>query len=118
MKIFVAILVFTSLLLMAEAVNYKKAYCGNQEFVGNAANKTPHLHCEKNHLTLTRNGGKQHTPLHGNCNKVNEILGDIPGFYGMAKNPAAITAVLVRYHTDGCPTTSKLANLLFLLLQN
>ncbi len=117
MKIFVAILVFTSLILMAEAVNFKKDYCGNQEFIGNAAGRTPHLHCGKDHLTLTRTGGK-HNGLDGNCNKVNEVLGDIPFFYGTAKNAAAITAILKKYHSDGCPTTSKLAKLLFLLLQN
>lgn len=130
MKIFVVvILAFTSLLLMAEAksINYKKVYCNNQEFVGTPIPKTkkqankiggiyPHLHCGKTHLTLSRskNGGRNN--LEGDCNKVNEILADIPGYYGTASNPAAITAVLRAYSDDDCPTESKLENLLQNLL--
>ena len=86
-------------------VNIMREYCGNQEFVGNAANRYPHLHCGKRFLTLSRSG-KNHVNLQGNCNKVNSILGDIDYNYGTAADPAAITRVLRDYYEDDCPYQS------------
>ncbi len=129
MKVFVVvILALTSLLLMVEAgsINYKKTYCNNQEFVGppvprtkkekqNMGKRYPHLHCGKTHLTLSPRMNGCRNNLQGDCRKVNEILNDIPRYYGSARNADAITDVLVKYRRDGCPTESKLENL---LLQN
>ena len=123
MKIFVVVILAFTLLLVAEAkrINYKKEYCGNEVYVGNPPKTSkeakiigriyPHLHCDKDFLTLSRIDGK-HNNLKGDCNKVNEILGDIDGFYGKARKPCTITAVLVKYRDDDCPTQSKLENLL------
>ena len=113
-QIFVALLAFTSLLIVAEAVNFKKTYCGNQEYIGNPGHKYPHLHCGKSFLTLSRNKCS-HNNLQGRCNKVNEILGNIQNYYGNAGNPGAITAVLTEYQDDDCPT---LLSLLLQVLQN
>ncbi len=114
MKIFVAILALTSFLLVAEAVNYKRDYCGNREFVGNRKNKYPHLHCGRKFLTLSRSNC-QHDNLHGRCNKVNEILGSPDRFYGKARKPCEITAVLKKYKKAGCLTA---VNVLLQVLQN
>lgn len=83
-------------------VNIMKEYCGNQEFVGNAANRYAHLHCGKRFLTLSRSK-KKHVNLQGNCNKVKSILGDIDNNYGTAANPGNITRVLQDYYEDKCP---------------
>ena len=83
-------------------INIMKEYCGNQEFVGNVANRYAHLHCGKRFLTLSRSR-KNHVNLQGNCNKVNRILGDIDNSYGTAANPGAITRVLRDYYKDDCP---------------
>ena len=89
--------------VLAKPVNYKKDYCGNQDYVGNNGNKYPHLHCDKSFLTLSRSSTK-HDKLQGRCNKVLEILNDWENYYGRANDPAAITNVLRKYHNDDCPT--------------
>ncbi len=102
MKIFVTIVAFTSLLLIAEAVNFKKDYCGNQEYVGNAGGRYPHMHCGKSFLTFSQSKSN-HNNLQGRCTKVNELLGDREEYYGTASNPNDITDVLQSYHDDDCP---------------
>ncbi len=88
----------------AFAVNYKKDYCGGEDYVGNAGSKYPHLHCGKDFLTLSRSGS-DHINFNGrpNCNKVNEVLDDVAGNYGSASDKAAITNALTAYKNAGCP---------------
>ncbi len=100
MKTLLVITVLASLLLLANAVNYKKEFCGNQEYVGNPGSKYPHLHCGKGHLTVSRTH-KQHYNVQGNCKKIDEILGDRKRFYN---DIPAITSVLKAYSAEGCPT--------------
>lgn len=89
----------------AKAINYKKKYCANNDYIGNAGSKYPHLHCDKTHLTLSR-GKNIHDNLQGKCNKVEEILNSQDGYYGNANSPCEITAILKKYYNDGCPTES------------
>ncbi len=103
MNILLVLTFLVSFLLLASAINYKKDYCDNEEYVGNSGHKYPHLHCGKKFLTLSRNKNR-HNNLQGHCNKVNEILGNINGYYGNAGNSYAITAVLREYANDDCPT--------------
>jgi hypothetical protein len=88
----------------AAAVNYKKDYCGNQEYVGNTGKKYAHLHCGKSFFTLSKTKSN-HTNFNGNgnCNKVDEVLNDKEGFYGTAANMTAITNALDAYKNAGCP---------------
>jgi len=88
----------------ALAVNYKKDYCGNQEYVGNTGSRYAHLHCGKDFFTLSKTSSN-HINFNGrgNCNKVDEVLADKEGYYGTAKNMGAITTALTSYKTAGCP---------------
>ncbi len=95
-------LVLAALVLVSEAVNFKKQYCGNHEYVGNRGHKYPHLHCGKNFLTLSRESNR-HTGLIEKCNKINEILADKRNYYGEATDPQKITAALKLYFRDVCP---------------
>ncbi len=92
-------LVLAALVLVSAAVNFKKQYCGNQEYVGNPGHKYPHLHCGKNFLTLSRDSNR-HTGLIERCNKIKEILED--NYYGEATNTQLITAALKLYFKDVC----------------
>ena len=103
MKITLVLAALTLLVLATEAVNIKKKYCGNDEYVGNLGSKYPHLHCGKNFITLSK-GKKSHNNLQGKCSTVNRILGDVNGYYGNAGNKQAITNALTAYKNDGCPT--------------
>ena len=101
-SLFVLGLVILVLTSCADVVNYKKDYCGNEEYVGNNGNKYPHLHCGRNFLTLSRSK-TNHNNLQGKCNKVEEILADPDYYYGSAANSTAITIVLTKYQEKGCP---------------
>ncbi len=103
MKTFLIMSVFVVLLLTIEAVNIKKDYCGNEEYVGNSGGKYPHLHCGKSFLTLSKSSGN-HNNIQGRCTKVKEIFEDEESYYGSAKDPSAITAVLKEYYDYDCPT--------------
>ena len=98
-------LVILVLAILTEAVNFKKDYCGNQDYVGNNGNKYPHLHCGKSFLTLSRSR-KRHNNLQRRCNKVLEILNNWKYYYGRAKQPCAITTVLQNYYNDKCLVAS------------
>lgn len=84
--------------------NYKKDYCGNQDYVGNTGARYAHLHCGKNFFTLSKTR-TNHTNFNGrgNCNKVDEVLADKNDYYGTAANMAAITTALEAYKAAGCP---------------
>ena len=90
------------LFVITEAVNIKKTYCGNNEFLGNRPNKYPHLHCGKNFITFSR-GRFKHDNLQGRCNKVQQILANKDRLYGNAASPGEITSALQNYLNAGCP---------------
>lgn len=94
-------LILAALVLISEAVNIKKIYCGKQEYVGNPGNKYPHLHCGSNFLTLSREKNR-HINLIEKCNTINEILKDKLNYYGKAANPKSITTALKLYFEDVC----------------
>lgn len=106
MKIALAVTVLAVAFLAAEAVNIKKTYCNNEEYIGNRGGKYPHLHCGKSFITLSKTK-TNHLNMQGKCNTVNRVLGDPQGNYGNAGNPGAITAVLRAYANADCPTLLK-----------
>jgi hypothetical protein len=103
-RILLVVALLMTLSTTAFAANYKRDYCGNQEYVGNTGARYPHLHCGSNFFTLSRTGSN-HINFNGrgNCNKVNEVLDDKDNQYGRAADPAAITTALDAYKTAGCP---------------
>jgi hypothetical protein len=98
-----AIAVIAILPVTALAVDYKKTYCGKQDYVGNTGAKYAHLHCGKSFFTLSR-GKKDHINFNGrgNCNKVDEVLADKDNQYGTAADMQAITTALEAYKAQGC----------------
>ncbi len=96
------------LILTVDAVNVKKDYCSNQEYVGNRGSKYPHLHCGKNFLTLSRSKTRHVNDLHKYeyCNKLNEILKDWQNYYGGAADSKAITEALKLCYEDLCTSDS------------
>ena len=103
MKIFSMVIVLVIFVLaVGAAVNIRKKYCNNKEFIGNRPSKYPHLHCGKGFLTLSRSKSN-HKNIQGCCNKVNEVLGSRDHYYGHAADPQSITAVLRAYQRDDCP---------------
>lgn len=102
MKISLVVSAFYVIMLAVEAVNIKRVYCDNQEFVGNLPSRYPHLHCGKSFLTLSRTGSN-HLNMQGQCNVVDRVLSDWEFYYGRARDPQAITNVLNHYQGDRCP---------------
>lgn len=98
------ILLIMALSTEAFALDYKKTYCGNQEYVGNSGARYAHLHCGKSFFTLSRaKTDKVNFNGRPNCNKVDEVLADKQNQYGSANDPQAITNALDAYKADGCP---------------
>ena len=119
MKIALVLTALTLFVLAAEAVNIKKKYCGNQEYVGNPGSKYPHLHCGKSFITLSK-AKKNHNNLQGKCNVVKNIIGDPNSYYGNAGNVQAITNALTAYENDSCPTllSDLIQHVMFKLSEN
>ena len=60
------------------STNFKKIYCSNEEFLGNSANKRPHLHCGTNFLSYKKaNGDHSNISEMGNCLRTNAVFDDI-----------------------------------------
>ncbi len=87
----------------AAAVNFKKAYCKKQDYLGNPSNKYPHLHCGPSFFTLSRGADHVNLNSHGNCKKANELLADPPWNAKNSNDPGAITAAIMAFVADGCP---------------
>ena len=90
----------------ARGINYKKIYCGNTEFIGNAANKRPHLHCGTNFLSYKKSNG-DHTNLTdvGTCIRTDSVFDDIKANVNSFADYQTIYNALVAYHQAGCPNS-------------
>ncbi len=95
---FLFIVLSLALLPGLAMANYKRDYCGGNEFIGG---DYPHLHCGKNFFTLSRSRS-DHINFNGrhNCKKVQEVLSDPGREYN---NKQAITTILEAYQRAGCP---------------
>ena len=103
MKIALIVSAFFVFILAVEAVNIKKSFCGNRDFVGNPGSKYPHLHCGKDFLTVSTTSSR-HINLQGRCSNVKKVLGDSGYYYAKAEKTHEITAVLQKYEAADCPT--------------
>ena len=84
--------------------NFKKTFCANEEFVGNQANKRPHLHCGNNFLSYKKaNGDHSNISEMGNCLRTNAVFDDIKANPKSFENYQAIYNAIASYHQAGCP---------------
>lgn len=88
--------------------NFKKIYCGNQEFLGNSATKRPHLHCGESFLAYKKANG-DHTNItdFGTCNRTNAVFDDIKSNKNAFADYQGIYNALVLFHQAGCPNQFK-----------
>lgn len=85
-------------------INFKKTYCDNQEYLGNAATKRPHLHCGATFISYKKsNGDHSNITEMGNCSRTNEVFDHIKANKNAFANYPAIYNALVAYHQAGCP---------------
>ena len=94
----------SGLLLLSSPVfaDYAKDYCGSKEFLGNAANKKPHLHCGKNFFTWSKTD-KNHKNLTdlptGKAKKakcstaLGDIVTDVNNTSGLANKQEVVDAI-------------------------
>ena len=91
----IALCLLSFILINAVEANYKKDYCGNQEFV--PGTKYPHLHCGKNFFTLSYSGGNKHVNFVGKkgvmCSNVNKVLGSPCEYDNFDTFPAILQAI-------------------------
>ncbi|WP_255464201.1 hypothetical protein [Legionella sp. PC997] len=85
-------------------VNFKKTYCGNAEFVGNNANKRPHLHCGETFMAYKKSNG-DHTNIteYGTCGRTDSVFDDIKVNRNAFEDYPGIYNALVAFHQEGCP---------------
>ena len=118
MKITPVLLLVVTLVYCTEAKrsDYKKEYCGKQEFVGNARNKYPHLHCGSSFFTLSWNRGHDNmVDSRGpNCKKAKDLLKN-PENWEMAANPGAITNAIQAFYNGECEDLAIIQHLLQLM---
>lgn len=85
-------------------VNFKKTFCNNQDFLGNAASKRPHLHCGTDFISYKKaNGDHSNITDAGNCARTNAVFDDIKANKNAFADYQAIYNALVLYHQAGCP---------------
>uniref|UniRef100_A0A1X7U4W5 Uncharacterized protein n=1 Tax=Amphimedon queenslandica TaxID=400682 RepID=A0A1X7U4W5_AMPQE len=99
----IALCLLSFILINAAEANYRKDYCGNQEFV--PCTKYPHLHCGKRFFTLSYNGGKKHVNFIGKkgamCSNVKKVLGS-PGQYDNFNTVPAIANAIIKFDDNEC----------------
>ncbi len=106
-----AVCLFTSLSATSFAgtvdlgrINFKRTFCNNQDFLGNAASKRPHLHCGANFISYKKaNGDHSNITDMGDCNRTNSVFDDIKANKTAFTDYPGIYDALVLYHQAGCP---------------
>ncbi|KTD17913.1 hypothetical protein [Legionella jordanis] len=85
-------------------LNFKKTFCGNEDFLGNAGAKRPHLHCGTSFISYKKQTG-DHSNISepGNCVRTNAVFDHIKANINSFENYSAIYNALVLYHQAGCP---------------
>ncbi|KTC84676.1 MULTISPECIES: hypothetical protein [Legionella] len=88
----------------AGKLDFKKTFCGNEEFLGNPAKKRPHLHCGSTFMAYKKPTG-DHLKISepGDCNRTNLAFDDLKANRRAFENYSAIYTALVSYHQAGCP---------------
>ena len=102
----ILVLCIVSLLLPTAALagNYKKAYCGNKEYLGNPGKKYPHLHCGKDFLTFSESA-KKHLNLHdvkAGCKRAANVISDKDINAKTTEDPQAITKAVKAFMDAEC----------------
>lgn len=85
-------------------VNFKKTYCGNQEFLGNGASKRPHLHCGETFIAYKKASGDHlNITEFGTCSRTDVVFDDIKANKNAFADYQGIYNALVSFHQAGCP---------------
>ncbi|MCW8397969.1 hypothetical protein OQJ26_04085 [Legionella sp. PATHC038] len=85
-------------------INFKKTYCGNVEYLGNAGNKRPHLHCGETFIAYKKaNGDHLNLTESGSCGRTNSVFDDVKENRNAFADYQGIYNALVSYHQEGCP---------------
>ncbi|CAM3137883.1 Uncharacterised protein [Legionella steigerwaltii] len=85
-------------------INFKKTYCGNQEYLGNHAAKRPHLHCGETFISYKKATGDHiNIAEPGTCSRTNLVFDDIKSKKDAFEDYDSIYNALVSYHQSGCP---------------
>ena len=100
MKLIVLALVLLSVIITT-AVNYRKTYCNNNEYIPRG-DRYPHLHCDSKFLLLSRskNNHKYFGTGTALCGNVEQVLADPSYFYN---SNSKITVVLQHFQRQECP---------------
>ena len=86
-------------------VETAKVYCNNEDFLGNAKTKKPHLHCGEKFIAYKKpNGDHSNITEIGNCNRTNEVFTHIKANKISFADYDGIYNALVAYHQAGCPS--------------
>ena len=106
----IALCLLSFILINAVEANYKKDYCGNQEFL--PGTKYPHLHCGKDFFTLSYSGGNKHVNFIGSkgvqCSNVKKVL-DYPSDYGIDQQEEIKNAIK-KFQKDYCSSITVACN--------
>ena len=103
MKFVLATLLALALFVVSSEAFYKASYCEDKAYVGNDENKTPHLHCGEDFMTLKLSNGKK---IHFIDSKRNPRCKQIrildKSKWSGASDPMAITNAVKRFLEGEC----------------
>ena len=122
MKTLLVLVVLALSVLIVQAANLKRQYCGNEEFLGNdPPTRYPHLHCGRRYITLSLQSNNHINFFDKKgivrCNVILNMVINNPGSYEHAEYPQVIQNVATDFYGDFC-SEAVLQRLLQLLLQN
>lgn len=85
-------------------LNFKKTFCGNQEYLGNAGSKRPHLHCGEKFIAYKKASGDHlNIAEQGTCSRTDLVFDDIKANKNAFADYQEIYNALVSFHQSGCP---------------
>ena len=113
------LLALAVLVVLTEATNYKRAYCGGETYVGNPGSKAPHLHCDKSYMALKAKDGQHTNFLDKKGARCSVIRNLDSSKWSTASNPGAITTAVSNFLGGECRKVDLMRLFRFLqLLQN
>ena len=85
-------------------INFKKMFCGNQEYLGNSGAKRPHMHCGTSFISYKKaNGDHSNITENGDCTRTNAVFDNVKTNKTAFADYKAIYDALVAFHQAGCP---------------
>ena len=110
------LLALAVLVVLTEATNYKRKYCGGATYVGNPGSKTPHLHCDKSYMAFKAKDG-QHTNFFDKKGARCTVIRNLDSSkWSTASDPGAITTAVNNFLEGECDRVDLLRLFQFLQL--